>query len=72
MILFFLNGTFAPLDAVALYGQGKRQIEWCSGTALWYRGGQTPLPVRWVLSRDPKGEHDARAYFSIAASAIRS
>src|SRR6266487_675670 len=25
---------------------------WCSGTALWYRGGQTPLPIRWVLTRD--------------------
>jgi hypothetical protein len=51
--------------SVKWYGQGKRQIEWCSGTALWYRGGQTPLPIRWVLSRDPKGERDARAYFSI-------
>jgi hypothetical protein len=51
--------------SVKWYGQGKRQIEWCSGVALWYRGGQTPLPVRWVLSRDPKGERDARAYFSI-------
>jgi hypothetical protein len=49
---------------VKWYGQGKRQIEWCSGTALWYRGGQTPLPIRWVLTRDPKGERDARAYFS--------
>lgn len=49
---------------VQWYGQGKRLIEWCSGTALWYRGGQTPLPIRWVLTRDPKGERDARAYFS--------
>lgn len=48
----------AALRAVGL------QIEWCSGTALWYRGGQTSLPIRWVLSRDPLGEHDARAYFS--------
>lgn len=49
---------------VKWYGQGKRQIEWCSGTALWYRGGHTPLPIRWVLTRDPKAERDARAYFS--------
>jgi hypothetical protein len=49
---------------VMWYGQGKQQIEWCSGTALWYRGGQTPLPIRWVLTRDLKGERDARAYFS--------
>ena len=39
---------------VRWYGQGQQQIEWCSGTALWYRGGQIPLPIRWVLTRDPK------------------
>jgi hypothetical protein len=49
---------------VKWYGQGKQQIAWCSGTALWYRGGQVPLPIRWVLTRDLKGERDARAYFS--------
>jgi hypothetical protein len=49
---------------VAWNGQGQQQIDWCSGTALWYRGGQTPLPIRWVLTRDPKGERDARASFS--------
>ncbi|EFH82698.1 transposase [Ktedonobacter racemifer] len=49
---------------VTWYGQGKRRIEWCSATALWYRGGQTPLPIRWVLSRDPEGKHEPRAYFS--------
>ena len=49
---------------VTWYGQGKRRIEWCSGTALWYRGGQTPLPIRWVLTRDPEGKHEPRAYFS--------
>ena len=49
---------------VTWYGQGKRQIEWCSGTALWYRGGQTPLPIQWVLTPDPEGKHESRAYFS--------
>jgi len=49
---------------VSWYGQGKQQIDYCSGTALWYRGGHVPLPVRWVLTRDPQGEREARAYFS--------
>jgi len=49
---------------VTWYGQGQQQLEWCSGTALWYRGGQVPLPIGWVLTRDPRGERDARAYFS--------
>jgi len=26
------------------YGQGLRTIEWCSGTALWYRMGYRPCP----------------------------
>ena len=49
---------------VTWYGQGKQQLEYCSGTALWYRGGHAPLPVRWVLTRDPQDEREARAYFS--------
>ena len=28
------------------------------------RGGHVPLPVRWVLTRDPQGEREARASFS--------
>jgi len=49
---------------VTWYGQGKQQLEYSSGTALWYREGHVPLPVRWVLTRDPQGEREARAYFS--------
>jgi len=49
---------------VTWYGQGKQHLEYCSGTALWYRGGHVPLPVRWVLTRDPQGKREARAYFS--------
>jgi hypothetical protein len=35
------------------YGQGERTLEICTGTALWYRAGFAPLPIRWVLTRDP-------------------
>ena len=43
------------------YGQGPRTIEWCSGTALWYRIGHPPLPIRWVLTRDPAGKRPVKA-----------
>jgi hypothetical protein len=46
------------------YGQGERTLEICSGTALWYRYGCDPLPIRWVLTRDPKGQHPPKALFS--------
>jgi hypothetical protein len=36
------------------YGEKKRRIEITSKTAVWYTNGQPPLPIRWVLVRDPK------------------
>ncbi len=46
------------------YGQGKRTLEICTGTALWYRYGSDPLPIRWVLTRDPSGKRPPKAIFS--------
>src|SRR5215472_12723582 len=46
------------------YGQGSRTLEFCSGTACWYRFGSVPLPVRWVLTRDPAGKRPPKALFS--------
>ena len=43
------------------YGQGQREIELTSGTAIWYHSGKPPLPIRWVLIRDPKGEFKSQA-----------
>jgi hypothetical protein len=36
------------------YGEKKRRIEINSGTAVWFHNGQPPLPIRWVIVRDPK------------------
>ena len=46
------------------YGEGERTVEICTGTALWYRYGSDPLPIRWVLTRDPKGKRPPKAIFS--------
>jgi hypothetical protein len=46
------------------YGQGERPLEICTGTALWYRAGCDPLPIRWVLTRDPHGKRPPKALFS--------
>jgi len=46
------------------YGEGKREVEICSATALWYRFGCPPLPIRWVLTRDPDGKRPPKALFS--------
>lgn len=36
------------------YGEKKRMIEITSNTAVWYHTGHPPLPIRWVIVRDPK------------------
>ena len=46
------------------YGEGQRTLELCSGVACWYRFGSTPLPIRWVLTRDPAGKRPPKALFS--------
>jgi len=46
------------------YDGRERVLEVATGTALWYHSGQPPLPIRWVLSRDPQGELKPRGYFS--------
>lgn len=46
------------------YAQGKRTLEISTGTALWYRYGSDPLPIRWVLTRDPSSKHPPKAIFS--------
>jgi hypothetical protein len=37
------------------YGGKRCRLEFTSGTAIWYHGGMPPLPIRWVLVRDPAG-----------------
>ena len=36
------------------YAEKKRIIEIASQTAVWYHTGQPPLPIRWVIIRDPE------------------
>ena len=51
------------------YGQDQREIELTSGTAVWYHSGKPPLPIRWVLIRDPKGEFKSQALLCTDLSA---
>jgi len=46
------------------YGRTNRLVEIPSGTALWYRAGVPPVPIRWLLVRDPKGELDPQAFLA--------
>lgn len=46
------------------YGEHRRQIEIISKTAVWFHSGQPPLPIRWVVIRDPKGKFKTQALLS--------
>jgi hypothetical protein len=45
-------------------GSAEREVEFCSGEALWYHPGVAPVPIRWVLIRDPQGRFDPLALMS--------
>jgi hypothetical protein len=46
---------------VRWYGGIQRTILIASGTAVWYHSGKPPVPIRWVLIRDPLGEFEPQA-----------
>jgi hypothetical protein len=43
------------------YGEGPRTVEVASDTAVWYHSGLPPVPIRWVLVRDPEGRFATQA-----------
>lgn len=43
------------------YGEAKRSIQITSNTAVWFHTGQPPVPIRWVIVRDPLGRFKTQA-----------
>lgn len=44
------------------YNAQQRTLLVATGTAVWYHAGIPPVPIRWVLVRDPAGEHEPSAF----------
>ena len=53
--------TWQRVTVTGWYGQGERQLDVLSGTALWYHPGKQ-VPVRWVLVRDVAGAFEPQAF----------
>jgi hypothetical protein len=49
---------------VPWYGGGTAQVDVATGTAVWYHPGQSTVPLRWVLLRDPTGQFEPPALLS--------
>lgn len=54
--------AWQPLT-VPWYGGQEKALEVATGTALWYRRGTPPLPIRWVLVRCPECTFRPHAFF---------
>jgi hypothetical protein len=53
---------------VPWYGGRKRVLEIATGKALWYTPGHNPLPIRWILVRDPLSKLAPCAFFATTQS----
>lgn len=50
------------------YEGQQRSMEFVSDTAVWFHNGKPPVPLRWVLLRDPLGKADPVALLSTAVA----
>ena len=45
-------------------GEGPREVEVATDTAVWYHAGKPPVAIRWGLIRDPKKAFNPQAVLS--------
>ena len=48
----------------AWYATGKRTLQIVSDTAVWYHAGLPPVPIRWLLVKEPNGLFPPQALLS--------
>jgi hypothetical protein len=53
-----------PVTVAPWSGQKERRVPITSATAIWYHSGLPPVPIRWVLLRDPAGKFAPQALLS--------
>jgi DDE superfamily endonuclease len=56
--------VWTPIVVLQWYNEPQRKLLTATGTAVWYHAGKPPAPIRWVLVRDPTGEHEPSAFLS--------
>ena len=49
---------------VKWYGGIKKNIQYLTGVHLWYKAGEKPLPIRWVLVVNPENPERPEVFFS--------
>ncbi|HEY9847184.1 MAG TPA: transposase, partial [Candidatus Caenarcaniphilales bacterium] len=54
--------TWQQASLKGWYGGQQTQLELVCGTAVWYHTGLPPVPIRWVLVRDPAAHFEPQAF----------
>jgi len=54
--------AWTTIVMAAWYGGKRCRLEFATATAVWYHGGLPPVPIRWVLVRDPAGIRKPQAF----------
>lgn len=62
----YLNDTTIAWETIVVnwYGGKEKELLIYTGVHLWYAYGIPPLPIRWVLIKDPLSETEAMVLFS--------
>lgn len=63
-VLISNKTVWTPVVVPQWYNAQQRKLSTATGTAVWYHPGFPPVPIRWVLVRDPSGEHGPAAFLS--------
>ena len=58
------NTHWQQLTVNAWYASGKRTLHIVSDTAVWYHSGLPPVPIRWLLVKEPNGLFPPQALLS--------
>ena len=61
-----LHAQDTPWENVTLDWYNGQQLEMqiISQSSVWYHTGKSPVPIRWVLIRDPRGKYEPIALLS--------
>jgi hypothetical protein len=56
--------SWTAITMAKWYHEPERTIEVVSATAVWYHTGMPPVPIRWVLIRDPQNKFRPQSLLS--------
>ena len=63
-VLLDATTPWTSVTIAGWYRDPQREVEIVSETAVWYHTGMPPVPIRWVLIRDPQNKFRPQALLS--------